>query len=270
MKLYLLLAAMVFIPQVSIAKTDEGARPSPYTGLEVMSAEIEKHGYLLVSFINTKGKPDDVKCARYSKKRALVPTRKSQTAKMKPICDAGLKSYLETPYTEADILGGYLDGEDRVNVYVSDRQGEMIKIDCADFVKGTIQLTSAGNSYKNRDVCVNSILAMQDKKWKTSRDLPQDMQLVSEYVKYYKQMYKNRISNTVIMEKKLARQNCQVRVIMNPLSDKTFEAQITGLLGSDVLCEILKSSIEGIGIFKKPESDFMSRRLKELVFEFEY
>lgn len=270
MKLYLWLAAIALIPQITFAKTDKEPRPSPYTGSEVLSVEIERHGYLQVNFTNKKGKPDHVKCARYSKKRALVPTRKSQTAEMRPICEAGLESYLNKPYNDLDVLGAYLAGEQKVNVYVSDRVGGMENINCADFVKGQIQLTSTGNSYKNRDICVDAILSMQDKKWKTTGDLPKDMQLVSEYVKYFKMMYKNRILNTIIMESKLARQNCQVRLNMNPLNDKTFEAQITGLLGSDMLCEILKTSIEEIGVFKKPESDFMSRRLKELTMEFEY
>ena len=42
---------------------------------------------------------------------------------MKPICDAGLKSYMSKPYADADIMGGYLEGEKVVNVYVSDREG---------------------------------------------------------------------------------------------------------------------------------------------------
>ena len=270
MKKLLWLAAIALLPQISFAKTDNKPRTSPYTGSEVQSVEIERHGYLQVNFTNTKGKPDRVKCARYSKKRALVPTRKSQTAEMKPICEAGLKSYLNKPYTDLDVLGAYLAGETKINVYVSDRVGGMESINCADFVEGQIEITSTGNSYKNKDVCVNAIFSLQDKKWKTSDDLPQNMKLVSEYSKFFKTMYKNRILNTVIMEDKLARQSCQVTLHMNPLTDTTFEPQVIRLLGDDFLCEMLRTSILEIGLFKKPEGEFITRRLKEMVMEFEY
>lgn len=270
MKIYPWLVAMSLISFITLANEDTKKRPSIYTGSEVKSVQIEKHGYLLVSYTNKRGKHDHVKCARYSNNRVMVPTRKSETALMKPICEAGLNYYLTSPYSDHDVIGAYIANEEDIYIYVSDRVGGVKKIKCTTFTDGKIKLTASGSAHKSKESCTRAVLSLEDKKWKYNRDLPKDMKVVSDYVDYYKVLYKNRITNTLLMEDKFTKQSCQVTVRMIPLTDNTFEAEVLRLRGSDDLCNVLRSSIDSLGLFKKPESEFLTRMLKQLVLDFSY